>query len=145
MSLRMVEAVVACGVIILLFASLIAPFLLYCQSSGYEVYILEATYKDPAGCAARNVHGFTQDDVEKMARQWEEAPSLYLQLDVKTLFHGDDLKESGIQEVEMDMEDEDVDGNLSGLQERMPENNIVPPLGEDTPDGMHQSLALYLT
>jgi len=40
-----------------------------------------------------------------------------------------------------------VDGNgkLSGLQERMPENNIVPPLGEDTPDGMHQSLALYLT
>ena len=29
------------------------------------------------------MHGFTQDDVEKMARQWEEAPSLYLQLDVK--------------------------------------------------------------
>ena len=45
----------------------------------------------------------------------------------------------------MDMEDEDVDGNLSGLQERMPENNLAPPLGEDTPDGMHQSLALYLT
>jgi YLP motif-containing protein 1 len=83
----------------LMFASLIAPFLLSCQSSGYEVYILEATYKDPVGCAARNVHGFTQDDVEKFARQWEEAPSLYLQLDVKSLFHGDDLKESGIQEV----------------------------------------------
>jgi hypothetical protein len=31
----------------LMFASLIAPFLLSCQSSGYEVYILEATYKDP--------------------------------------------------------------------------------------------------
>ena len=29
------------------------------------------------------MHGFTQDDVEKMARQLEEAPSLYLQLDVK--------------------------------------------------------------
>ena len=48
MSLRMVEAVVACGFIILLFASLITPFLLSCQSSGYEVYILEAAYKDPA-------------------------------------------------------------------------------------------------
>lgn len=48
MSLRMVEAVVACGFSILLFASLIVPFLLSCQSSGYEVYILEATYKDPA-------------------------------------------------------------------------------------------------
>lgn len=35
------------------------------------------------GCAARNVHGFTQDDIQKMARQWEEAPSWYLQLDVK--------------------------------------------------------------
>ena len=45
----------------------------------------------------------------------------------------------------MDMEDEDVDGNLSGLQEKMLENNILPPLGEDTPDGMHQSLALCLT
>ena len=31
------------------------------------------------------MHGFTQDDVEKMARQWEEAPSLYLQLDVKVV------------------------------------------------------------
>ena len=29
------------------------------------------------------MHGFTQDNVEKMARQWEETPSLYLQLDVK--------------------------------------------------------------
>jgi hypothetical protein len=45
----------------------------------------------------------------------------------------------------MDMEDEDVDGNLSGLQERMPENIIVPPVGEDAPDGIHQSLAFYLT
>lgn len=35
------------------------------------------------GCAARNVHGFTQEDIEKMSKQWEEAPSLYLQLDVK--------------------------------------------------------------
>ncbi|GMQ10496.1 hypothetical protein CsSME_00053475 [Camellia sinensis var. sinensis] len=53
------------------------------KRSGYEVYLLEATYKDPAGCAARNVHGFTQDDIQKMARQWEEAPTLYLKLDVK--------------------------------------------------------------
>lgn len=37
------------------------------------------------GCAARNVHGFMQDDVQKMAGQWEEAPSMYLKLDVKVL------------------------------------------------------------
>ncbi|XP_059441484.1 uncharacterized protein LOC132173854 [Corylus avellana] len=110
-----------------------AQFWAIAKSSGYEVYILEAPYKDPVGCAARNVHGFTKDDIEKMARHWEEAPSLYLQLDVKSLFHGDDLKESGIQEVDMDMEDGDLDENVSE-QERKHENIIVPPVEVDAPD-----------
>lgn len=35
------------------------------------------------GCAARKVHGFTSDDIQKMAEQWEEAPPLYLQLVVQ--------------------------------------------------------------
>lgn len=95
-----------------------AQFWATAKRSGYEVYILEAPYKDPAGCTARNVHGFTQDDVEKMAVQWEEAPSLYLKLDVKSLFHGDDLKEGNIQEVDMDTEDGGFDGNVSRLEER---------------------------
>ncbi|KAJ0105043.1 hypothetical protein Patl1_17845 [Pistacia atlantica] len=114
-----------------------AQFWAFAKRSGYEVYILEATYKDPAGekffsldngkyvnnlvkfqgCAARNVHGFTFDAIEKMAGQWEEAPSLYLQLDIKSLFHGDDLKKSGIKEVDMDLEDEDIDEGLSAQQE----------------------------
>lgn len=79
------------------------------------------------GCAARNVHSFTQDDIEKMAGEWEEAPSMYLKLDVKvpyfnklllvilisilrcnvnsiltgsqSMSHGDNLKETGIEEV----------------------------------------------
>ncbi|CAM8912691.1 unnamed protein product [Rhodiola kirilowii] len=83
-----------------------AQFWAIAKRSGYEVYVLEAPYKDPAGCAARNVHNFTQDDIEKMAGDWEDAPSLYLQLDVKSLFHEDNLKETDIEEVDMDMEDE---------------------------------------
>ncbi|KAL0292101.1 UNVERIFIED_CONTAM: YLP motif-containing protein 1 [Sesamum calycinum] len=75
-----------------------AQFWATAKRSGYEVYLLEATYKDPVGCAARNVHGFTQTDIDKMANQWEEAPALYLKLDVKSLLHGDDLEENGIQE-----------------------------------------------
>ncbi|KAI7986212.1 YLP motif-containing protein 1 [Camellia lanceoleosa] len=102
------------------------------KRSGYEVYLLEATYKDPAGCAARNVHGFTQDDIQKMARQWEEAPSLYLKLDIKSLFHGEDSKESGIQEVDMDIEDGDAAGTLSGSEER---SQITVPLRDFSPDG----------
>nr|XP_004299395.2 PREDICTED: YLP motif-containing protein 1 isoform X2 [Fragaria vesca subsp. vesca] len=111
-----------------------AQFWAIAKSSGYEVYILEAPYKDPAGCAARNVHGFTQEDIQKMAEQWEESPSIYLQLDAKSLFHGDDLKESGIQEVDMDTEDVDNDV-ISGAQERKPEKTMKPPAEDNAPDG----------
>ncbi|KAK9925940.1 hypothetical protein M0R45_023198 [Rubus argutus] len=115
-----------------------AQFWAIAKSSGYEVYILEAPYKDPAGCAARNVHGFTQDDIQKMAEQWEESPSIYLQLDAKSLFHGDDLKESGIQEVDMDTEDADNDGT-SGLRERKPDKIMEPAAEDDVPDALGSS------
>ncbi|KZV34706.1 hypothetical protein F511_00608 [Dorcoceras hygrometricum] len=87
------------------------------KRSGYEVYLLEAAYKDPAGCAARNIHGFTQNDIQKMAKQWEDAPSLYMRLDVTSLLHGDDLEENGIQEVDMDTEDGDHIGSLPGSED----------------------------
>ncbi|GAB4825224.1 hypothetical protein Ancab_008099 [Ancistrocladus abbreviatus] len=102
-----------------------AQFWATAKRSGYEVYLLEAPYKDPAGCTARNVHGFSLEAIEKMAGQWEEAPNLYLQLDVKSLFHGDDLKESNIQEVDMDMDDGDLDEGSSKLEERKPEKVIA--------------------
>ncbi|GMH31504.1 hypothetical protein Nepgr_033347 [Nepenthes gracilis] len=95
------------------------------KRSGYEVYILEAPYKDPAGCTARNVHGFSLEEIEKMSGQWEETPHSYLQLDVKSLSHGDDLKESNIQEVDMDMEDGDLDGGWSKLEERKAEMTVA--------------------
>lgn len=95
-----------------------AQFWAIAKRSGYEVYLLEASYKDPAGCAARNVHGFSLEDIKKMASQWEDAPSMYLQLDAKSLFQGDDLKETGIQEIDMDMEDGDADEDASKPQER---------------------------
>ncbi|XP_027192991.1 uncharacterized protein [Cicer arietinum] len=107
-----------------------AQFWATAKRSGYEVYILEATYKDPVGCAARNVHGFTQQDIEKMAEQWEEAPSLYLQLDVKSLFHGDDLTENRIQEVDMDMDD-DLDDALPAAQGREANKAADPPVKDD--------------
>ncbi|XP_052174573.1 uncharacterized protein LOC127789667 [Diospyros lotus] len=109
-----------------------AQFWATAKRSGYEVYLLEATYKDPAGCAARNVHGFTHDDIEKMSRQWEEAPSLYLKLDIKSLLHADDLKGSGIQEVDMDTDDGDAARSLNGSGER--NLDTQPTLQECSPD-----------
>ncbi|KAG6494822.1 hypothetical protein ZIOFF_042584 [Zingiber officinale] len=85
--------------------------------SGYEVYLLEAPYKDPMGCAARNVHSFTLEDVQKMAEKWEESPPLYLQIDIQSLFHGDDLNEHSIQEVDMDINDSDCDNSNAKLEE----------------------------
>ena len=34
------------------------------------------------GCAARNVHNFTEEQVKSMADHWEPTPLLYLKLDV---------------------------------------------------------------
>ncbi|XP_047316816.1 uncharacterized protein LOC124920379 isoform X2 [Impatiens glandulifera] len=78
-----------------------AQFWATAKRSGYEVYLLEATYKDPVGCAARSVHGFSQEDVRRMAGQWEEAPSYYLRLDIK---------------VDMDTDDGDSSGPLTGSE-----------------------------
>ncbi|KAK3195468.1 hypothetical protein Dsin_026778 [Dipteronia sinensis] len=80
-----------------------AQFWAVAKRSGYEVYILEATCKDPA-----------------------------------SLFHGDDLKESGIKEVDMDMEDEDFDEGPSAQQGREPDNIIVPTTRDDASAGIFQ-------
>ncbi|XP_042396787.1 YLP motif-containing protein 1-like isoform X2 [Zingiber officinale] len=94
-----------------------AQFWAIAKRSGYEVYLLEAPYKDPMGCAARNVHGFTLEDTRKMAEKWEESPPLYMQIDIQSLFHGDDLNEQSIQEVDMDINDSDCDNNKAKLLE----------------------------
>ncbi|XP_010256515.1 PREDICTED: uncharacterized protein LOC104596878 isoform X2 [Nelumbo nucifera] len=115
-----------------------AQFWAIAKRSGYEVFLLEATYKDPMGCAARNVHGFTAYDIQKMADRWEEAPPLYLQLDIQSLFHGDDLNESGIQEVDMDTEEVPCDEGLTGLQQREFQK-IIESSGVDRgPDGWRE-------
>ncbi|XP_071715687.1 uncharacterized protein [Rutidosis leptorrhynchoides] len=111
-----------------------AQFWATAKRSGYEVYIVDAAYKDPAGCAARNVHNFTLDDIQKMAGQWEEAPSMYLRMDIKSLLHRDDFDESGIQEVDMDMEDDDELDASQGPHVESPKENIKDQVDELTPN-----------
>ncbi|XP_077240463.1 uncharacterized protein LOC143881327 isoform X2 [Tasmannia lanceolata] len=99
-----------------------AQFWAIAKRSGYEVYLLEAAYKDPMGCAARNVHGFSSDDIQKMADQWEQAPPLYLQLNIQ---------------VDMDMED--MASNEDGLyvmEDGKAIKAIEPPSEDDVPDGL---------
>ncbi|XP_026386164.1 uncharacterized protein LOC113281591 isoform X1 [Papaver somniferum] len=114
-----------------------AQFWATAKRTGYEVYLLEAAYKDPMGCAARNVHGFTSDDIQKMATLWEEAPPLYLQLDTQSLIRGNGPNESGIQEVDMDME-EDVacDEGSAKLQDPGSLRTMEPLVKDDATDGL---------
>lgn len=70
------------------------------------MYIAElAANKNPWACAARNIHGFTTEQVDVMAQQWEPIPSHYLALDVTSLFRQDTLEKDDIVEVEMDADD----------------------------------------
>ncbi|KAI3931344.1 hypothetical protein MKX01_040261 [Papaver californicum] len=114
-----------------------AQFWATAKRTGYEVYLLEAAYKDPLGCTARNVHGFTSDDIQKMAILWEEAPPLYLQLDTQSLIRGDGPNASRIQEVDMDME-EDVacDEGSAKLQDPGSLKTMEPLVKDDAPDGL---------
>ncbi|KAL8464988.1 hypothetical protein ACS0TY_034461 [Phlomoides rotata] len=126
-----------------------AQFWATAKRSGYEVYLLEATYKDPVGCAARNVHGFTQSEIQDMGNQWEEAPSLYMKLDIKLLLHGDDLEENGIEEVDMDTEDgnhiSDPSGSVDANIQKVPrpsEGDLAsdgPSIDEKKGDGAEES------
>lgn len=111
-----------------------AQFWASAKKSGYEVYLLEAPYKDPTGCAARNVHGFTLDDIKKMAADWEEAPPLYLRLDIHSLFHDDNLREHSIQEVDMDTEDADDANDSAVSAEAENSKKAIPESADDEPD-----------
>lgn len=96
--------------------------------------MLEAPYKDPTGCAARNVHGFTLDDIKKMAADWEEAPPLYVRLDTHSLFHGDNLHEHSIQEVDMDTEDTDDADDTAVNTQSGSSKKAIPESADDVPD-----------
>ncbi|KAJ1278510.1 hypothetical protein BS78_04G085100 [Paspalum vaginatum] len=105
-----------------------AQFWATAKKSGYEVYLMEAPYKDPTGCAARNVHGFTLDEIKRMAEDWEEAPPLYLRLDIHSLFHDDNLSGHSIQEVDMDTEDvDDANDTTSTAVENSEKGMQQPP------------------
>ncbi|KAG8058466.1 hypothetical protein GUJ93_ZPchr0002g24691 [Zizania palustris] len=115
-----------------------AQFWASAKKSGYEVYLLEAPYKDPTGCAARNVHGFTVDDVKRMAADWEEAPPLYLRLDIHSLFHDDNLREHSIQEVDMDTEDvDDANSTITSTEAE----NTQKAVSESLDNGHNQDVS----
>ena len=69
-----------------------------------------------------------------MAADWEEAPPLYVRLDTHSLFHGDNLHEHSIQEVDMDTEDtDDADDTAVNTQSGSSKKAILES-ADDIPD-----------
>ncbi|KAL2611928.1 hypothetical protein R1flu_023620 [Riccia fluitans] len=112
-----------------------AQFWAIAKRSGYEVYLLEAPYKDPAGCLARNVHNFTLEQIQGMAERWEVTPPLYLQLDISSLFRGDELNAQDITEVEMDADDMEREADEHDESFKLSGDSKPPAasIGEETP------------
>ncbi|KAL3683326.1 hypothetical protein R1sor_001348 [Riccia sorocarpa] len=112
-----------------------AQFWAIAKRSGYEVYLLEAPYKDPAGCVARNVHNFTPEQIQRMAQHWEVAPPFYLQLDISSLFRGDELNAQDITEVEMDADDMEREADEQDENFKLSRDPSPPSadIGEETP------------
>ncbi|KAH7372466.1 hypothetical protein KP509_17G006000 [Ceratopteris richardii] len=103
-----------------------AQFWAIAKRSGYEAYVLEASYCDVKGCAARNVHNFTEQQIQSMSERWESTPSLYLKMDVSSLFRADDLNTQDIIEVDMDADDmgHDLEGD-EGEENQRSENHTL--------------------
>ncbi|KAH9495062.1 hypothetical protein Btru_018729 [Bulinus truncatus] len=73
-----------------------AEFWSYAKSKGFQVYVGELKV-DVATCIQRNVHHWTEWDIEKVKNNWEPLPCHYIKLDLRWL-----LQEASIPEVVME-------------------------------------------
>jgi len=70
---------------------------------GFEVYVVELMESIDL-CVERNIHSRSREEIEKLAREWEETPPHFVRLDVTSL-----TSDSNIDEVEMECTDSDED------------------------------------
>jgi len=76
----------------------------YAKSKGFQVYIAEVQ-ADVATCIRRNTHHRKQPEIQKIIDCWEETPSHYIRLDIRSL-----LQDAAIEEVEMEDSTAEVGG-----------------------------------
>eukprot|EP00794_Sanderia_malayensis_P017441 gene17441-19185_t len=66
------------------------------KHKGFEVFVAEMQ-GDASDCAEKNVHNWSQQDIQKILDHWEPTPSHYRRLDVRSL-----VQDAAIEEVEME-------------------------------------------
>jgi YLP motif-containing protein 1 len=74
------------------------------KMKGFEVYVAELIDSVEI-CAARNIHHRTEEEIQKLAKEWEDTPPHFTRLDVTPL-----LSDSNIDEVEMECAGSESEG-----------------------------------
>ncbi|CAL1539083.1 unnamed protein product, partial [Lymnaea stagnalis] len=64
-----------------------SEFWSYAKSKGFQVYVGEIK-TDISTCIQRNIHNWTEWDIEKVKNNWEPLPSHYIQLDLRWILQG---------------------------------------------------------
>ena len=55
-------------------------------------------------CTSRNIHNFTQKDIEKIHRTWEPTPDHYNKLDLRSFLQDQDIEEVQMEDAQDDQE-----------------------------------------
>ncbi|BFZ11509.1 hypothetical protein BsWGS_14548 [Bradybaena similaris] len=89
-----------------------SEFWSYAKSKGFQVYVGELNVDVPT-CIQRNIHRWTEWDIEKVKENWEPLPPHFIKLDLRWL-----LQEDSIPEVVMeDSQTQNVDGDKTAKKE----------------------------
>lgn len=108
-----------------------SEFWSYAKSRGFQVYVGELNV-DVATCIQRNIHNWTEWDIEKVKSNWEPLPNHYITLDLRWL-----LQDDSIAEVEM----EDTDPNEAEEEkEKEKEENEEKAQDEDEEETGFESI-----
>ncbi|RUS76519.1 hypothetical protein EGW08_015712 [Elysia chlorotica] len=101
-----------------------SEFWSYAKSRGFQVYVGELSV-DTSTCIQRNIHNWTEWDIEKVKSNWEPLPNHYIRLDLRWL-----LQDDSIDEVEM----EDTDPN-EAKEEKEADGEEKDPEDEEEESG----------
>ncbi|XP_028408960.1 uncharacterized protein LOC114531547 [Dendronephthya gigantea] len=86
------------------------------KQKGFEVYVAEMT-ADANDCAKRNTHNRSLEDINKLLDAWEETPTHYIRLDVRSLLQDVAITEVEMEAVEEPGENKDATGEAGDDQD----------------------------
>lgn len=84
----------------------------YAKQKGFEVYIAEIDC-DIGMAASRNVHGWTEDSLKKLSKQWDRTPDHFNKLDLLGFLQDKEITQVEMEDAEPDQTEPDSEQNSS--------------------------------